>query len=325
VSDRTSPRSTALQSSTVGYLLAVVAGLVTAIQSRINGGLSDFLGSGISAALINFTVGLALVVVLVLLMPRSRRGVVAVITALRTRALPWWVMIGGVFGAFFIAIQSTSVPVIGVALFSVAVVSGQTVSSLLVDRLGIGTTSGVAVTPARIIGAVGATLAVFVAVIDQWSNPASGLWLLVGLSFLAGLLVAVQQAVNGRVSITARSAPAATLGNFLVGAATLVIVVAASGSFTGSTSPINAGAPAWAYLGGIMGVTFIGIAAFTVPILGVLSFALVVIAAQLAGALILDVIWPATDQPVTVWLVIGAALAASAAFIGRRRPATTTP
>jgi len=325
VSDRTSPRSTALQSSTVGYLLAVVAGLVTAIQSRINGGLSDFLGSGISAALINFTVGLALVVVLVLLMPRSRRGVVAVITALRTRALPWWVMIGGVFGAFFIAIQSTSVPVIGVALFSVAVVSGQTVSSLLVDRLGIGTTSGVAVTPARIIGAVGATLAVFVAVIDQWSNPASGLWLLVGLSFLAGLLVAVQQAVNGRVSITARSAPAATLGNFLVGAATLVIVVAASGSFTGSTSPINAGAPAWAYLGGIMGVTFIGIAAFTVPILGVLSFALVVIAAQLAGALILDVIWPATDQPVTVWLVIGAALAASAAFIGRRRRATTTP
>jgi transporter family-2 protein len=324
VSDRVGRRSNTLPISSIGYLLAVGAGLITAVQSRVNGGLADFLGSGISAALVNFAVGLALVLLLVLLVPRSRRGVVAVISALRTRTLPWWVMMGGVFGAFFITIQSTSVPVIGVALFSVAVISGQTVSSLLVDRLGIGTTSRVAVTPARIIGAVGATLAVFVAVIDQWGNPASGLWLLVGLSFLAGLLVAVQQAVNGRVSITARSAPAATLGNFLVGAATLAIVIAVSGTFTGSTSPINAGAPAWTYVGGIMGVAFIGIAAFTVPILGVLSFALIVIAAQLAGALVLDVIWPATDQPVTIWLVTGAALAASAAFIGRRHPAKST-
>jgi len=56
----------------------------------------------------------------------------------------------------------------------------------------------------------------------------------------------------------------------------------------------------------------------------VLSFGLVVIAAQLTGALVLDVIWPATDQPVTVWLVIGAALAASAAFVGRKRPVKST-
>lgn len=305
--------------TTVGYILAVVAGIVTAIQSRVNGGLADFLGSGTSAALVNFTVGLVIITALVASVRRSRDGVVAVLRALRNRTLPWWALIGGVFGAFFIAIQATSVPVIGVALFSVALVSGQTVSSLLVDRLGIGTHQGVPVTAPRIVGAVGAALAVLIAVSDRWSNQAGGFWLLIVLSFLAGVLVAMQQAVNGRVSMTARSAPAATLGNFSIGAITLLIVVTATGGFTGGASPVNTSGPAWAYLGGVLGVTFIGISAFTVPILGVLSFALVVIAAQLAGAIVLDLIWPATAQPITLPVIAGALLAALAAFIGRRR------
>jgi transporter family-2 protein len=318
VSEQAKPPTT----TSVGYALAVVAGVITSIQSRVNGGLADFLGSGTSAALVNFIVGLIIIATLVASVPRSRAGVVAVLRALRNGTLPWWALIGGVFGAFFIAIQSTSVPVIGVALFSVALVSGQTVSSLLVDRLGIGTHRGVPITTARIIGAVGAALAVLIAVSDRWSDQAGGFWLLIVLSFLAGVLVAMQQAVNGRVSMTARSAPAATLGNFLVGALTLTVVVAASGAFTGSASPINASGPAWAYLGGILGVTFIGISAFTVPILGVLSFALTVIAAQLAGAIVLDLIWPATTQPITPPVIAGALLAALAAFIGRRRAKT---
>lgn len=315
----TKAKTDSTASATLGYVLAAIAGLVTAVQSRVNGGLADFLGSGISAALVNFTIGLVIVSLLVVTVRRSREGVLTVVRALRAKTLPWWALIGGVFGAFFIAIQSTSVPVIGVALFSVALVSGQTVSSLLVDRLGIGTHHGMPVTVPRIIGAVGAALAVLVAVSDRWTGQDSGFWLLIALSFLAGVLVAMQQAVNGRVSMTARSAPAATLGNFLIGAITLLIVVTATGGFTGGASPVNTSGPAWAYLGGILGVTFIGISAFTVPILGVLSFALVVIAAQLAGAIVLDLIWPATAQPITLPVIAGALLAALAAFIGRRR------
>ena len=233
--------------------------------------------------------------------------------------MPWWALIGGVFGAFFIAIQSTSVPVIGVALFSVAVVAGQTISSLFVDRLGIGTAQAVPITSPRVVGAVGAAIAVLVAVSDRWTAQAAGFWLLIALSFTAGVLVAMQQAVNGRVSMTARSAPAATFGNFSVGAVTLLIVVMLSGGFAGSTSPLNTSGPGWAYLGGVLGVAFIGISAFTVPILGVLSFALVVIAAQLGSAVVLDLVWPATSQGITAPVIIGAVLAVLAAIIGRRR------
>lgn len=321
----TSASTTRAGSVALGYTLAVVAGFVTAIQSRVNGGLADYLGSGTSAALINFSVGVTIIAILTLLLPSARAGVVKVVRALRSRTLPWWALIGGVFGAFFIAIQATSVPAIGVALFSVALVSGQTFSSLLVDRLGIGTTGAVPVTAPRIAGAIGAAVAVLVAVWGQWSSRSSAFWLLIGLSFLAGVLVAMQQAVNGRVSITARSAPAATLGNFIVGVVTLLVVVVATGGFAGSASPIDVGGPGWAYLGGLLGVTFIGISAFTVPILGVLSFALVVIAAQLFGAIALDVVWPATGQPVTLSVVLGAALAVLAAYVGRRRAPKKEP
>ena len=306
-------------SATLGYPLAVSAGIITAIQSRVNGGLADYLGSGLNAALINFTIGLLIVSTLVVLVPRSRAGVVTVYQALRSKALPWWALIGGVFGAFFIAIQSTSVPVIGVALFSVALVAGQTVSSLLVDRLGIGSHTAMPVTTARIVGTAMAVIAVFIAVSDQWSSQEGGFWLLIGLSFLAGLLVALQQAVNGKVAMMAKSAPAATLGNFIVGALTLASVVAISGTTVGNVGTIDFSGPGWAYLGGVLGVAFIGIAAFTVPILGVLSFALAVIAGQLAGAIALDLIWPATAHPVTLAVLAGAALAALAAFVGRRR------
>lgn len=303
----------------LGYALAVVAGFITAIQSRVNGELAGYLGSGTSAALVNFTVGLAISAVVVAVTPRSRAGVRKIIASLRTKTLPWWMLTGGALGAFFIAIQATSVPLIGVALFFVALVSGQTASSLIVDRVGLGTAGSVPITSARLMGAAGAAIAVVVAVWGDWVNRDQGFWFLVLLSVVAGVLIAIQQALNGRVSVTAQSASAATFGSFLLGAATIFIVVIASGGFAGSTSPLDFGGPSWTYLGGALGVSFIGIAAFTVPILGVLSFALVVIAAQLLGAIALDLIWPLAAFPVDVQVVLGAAVAVIAAYVGRRR------
>lgn len=317
----TGPRVTLSRTTRLGYPLAAAAGALTALQSRVNGGLAEYLGSGISAALVNFTIGLALIALIVVLLPNARGGVRRVVTAIRRQVLPWWVLLGGVFGGFIIAIQATAVPVIGAALFSVGIVSGQTISSLFVDRLGIGSTTGISITPARITGAIGAGLAVVIAVSDRWIGQSSGFWLLIVMSCLAGVLVSMQQAVNGRVTIAAHSAPAATLGSFLLGTLTMIVLALVAGPLAGSTSPVNFSGPAWVYLGGVLGVTFVGIAAFTVPLLGVLSFALVVIAGQLFGAILLDLLWPATAQPITAAVIAGAVLAALAAFIGRRRSA----
>lgn len=68
--------------------------------------------------------------------------------------------------------------------------------------------------------------------------------------------------------------------------------------------------------GGVVGVVFIAVAAWTVPILGVLVFALVSIAGQLSGALLLDVAAPTASTNVGWHLVAGVVLAFIAVAMG---------
>ncbi len=121
------------------------------------------------------------------------------------------------------ATQSITVSVIGVAVFTVAVVAGQAVSSLVVDRLGFGPAGPQPYTPLRVFGAVLALVAVVLAVSDRLNHP-SGLLIAV-LPALAGIGTAVQQAINGRVARTASTdaygALAAGLINFVTGATAL--------------------------------------------------------------------------------------------------------
>lgn len=303
----------------VGYSLAFLGGFITVAQARVNGGLALQLGNGITAAAVNFLVGLTLVVGIVLISRKARLGIATVITAFRQRRLSWWALTGGVFGAFFVAIQASSVPIIGVALFSVALISGQTISSLLVDRWAIGTREPLPITPSRIAGSLVAVGAVFVAVSGTFVDISSTAWFLIGASFLAGLFVSIQQAVNARLALTAENVSASTLSNFTIGAVSLVIAAFLVGGGRLVDPSMVTGTPWWLFLGGFFGVTFIAIAAFTVPKVGVLSFALIVIAGQILAALAADLIWPASEQPVSLTLLVGAGLAFAAAVLGRRR------
>jgi transporter family-2 protein len=72
------------------------------------------------------------------------------------------------------------------------------------------------------------------------------------------------------------------------------------------------------YLGGLIGILFIAIAAWVVPIVGVLLYALASIAGQLFGALALDVLVP-TPGTVIAWnLVAGVILAFVAVAVASR-------
>ena len=115
---------------------SAAAGVLVAVQSRINGQLSDGLGRPLAAALWSFGSGLVLLTLL-LLVPSIRQGVLRIPAAVRRGRLRWWECAGGLAGALFVSAQTYAVPLVGVALSSVAVVGGQTLSGLAVDRLGI--------------------------------------------------------------------------------------------------------------------------------------------------------------------------------------------
>ncbi len=51
--------------------------------------------------------------------------------------LPWWVLTGGLYGAFFLAATTFAVPKLGSATMIATVVTGQVIFSLLLDRIGL--------------------------------------------------------------------------------------------------------------------------------------------------------------------------------------------
>lgn len=116
---------------------AFAAGILMAVQGRLNGGLSTFVGSGIEAALVNFSSGLVILVFIVLLVPSVRRGVVRIPAAIRVGELNRWQILGGLIGGTVVAVQSIAVPIVGVAVFTVAAVAGQSANSLLLTKLAL--------------------------------------------------------------------------------------------------------------------------------------------------------------------------------------------
>ncbi|MER5455393.1 DMT family transporter [Micromonospora sp. NPDC002389] len=292
--------------------LGAVAGVAVAVQSRINGELGVRLDDGIAAALVSFGLGLVVLVVLGFATANGRRGLSALRAALGTGRLRVWQCLGGVCGAFLVFTQGATVGALGVAVFTVAVVAGQSGSSLAVDRAGVGPSGRQPVTLPRLAGAVLTVAAVLLAVGDRLAEPAAlGLAL---LPLLAGFGVAWQQAVNGRVREATGSTVTATLVNFVVGTAALSAVFAVSLVVRGVPA---GGLPAepWLYLGGPIGVTFIAVAAAVVRFTGVLLLGLATVAGQIVGAVLLDVLLPSADTRPTASTVLGAALTLVAVVI----------
>jgi transporter family-2 protein len=316
----TRPAGSTRQHHLVGLASAFGIGMLVAIQSRINGELGGLLGDGIPAALISFGTGLLVLLVITALVPGVRRGLGNVWRTIRRPmrgygGLRWWQCLGGVAGAFLVATQSITVSVIGVAVFLVAGVAGQAISSLVVDRLGFGPAGPQPLTTQRIVGAAIALVAVGLAVSEQVSHP-DGLLLAI-LPALAGVGTAVQQAINGRVARTASTnaygAVAAGVVNFLVGFAALLLVFLVDLAFGGT--PKHLPSEPWLYFGGLCGVIFISAAAAVVRVVGVFVLGLGTIAGQLIASLLIDIFIPVADKPITTPVVAGTLLALVAVVV----------
>lgn len=305
-------------------LAALGVGLLSALQSQINGSLADALGNGLEAATISFSIGSLALTILAVLLVRMRRGLGRLVRAVRAGEIARWQLSGGVLGAFFVLTQSMSVPVGGVALFAITTVSGQTAASLVVDRVGLGPLGRQAVTPGRVFSALIAIAAVACAVAGRWGGESLSV-ILVLMGVGAGAAIAVQQAINGRVSVTSGEPLVAAWVSFCTGALALIIVAAISVTAGATDLAPPPGTQWWLYSGGLLGVIFIATAAWVVGRVGVLRLALLSIAGQLLGAIVFDLVF--TDY-VDLGLVIGVVLAFAAVAVNnvglRRRTGMMT-
>lgn len=195
-------------------------GAMTAVQARINGVLGVRIDDGIVAGLISFAVGLVILIVVILPMPSGRAGVGRLLAGIRSRTIPFWMLLGGTCGALTVTTQGLVAGVLGVSLFTVGVVAGQTLHGLLLDRIGVGPSGIVAVTAGRVIGGALALVAVGISLSGDVLATAP-LWLLL-LPFAAGAGIAWQAAANGRLARRVASPLTATLMSFIAGTVVLL-------------------------------------------------------------------------------------------------------
>lgn len=295
--------------------LAIAIGALGAVQARINGQLASRLGDGMTAAFISFASGLAIVAVIVALKPPARLAVLRLPHQVRHGRLRWWQLVGGAGGALLVTGQAIAVPTLGVALFTVAVVAGQTSAGLVVDRVGLGPAGVTPVTVRRLLAAGVAVLAVFVAVSNRLSTADFAVGAAV-LTLVAGGLTSAQQAVNGRVGAATGQPFAATVVNFLAGTATLGVLLGVRLASTG-LPPLHPPREWWLYLGGSVGVVYIAIASVLVVPLGVLLLGLASVSGQLLGAVLLDVVAPAHGASIDVATVLGVLITFGAVVLAR--------
>ena len=303
--------------TTLALGAAVVCGALVAVQARINGELGEDLHDALLAALVSFGSGLVAVLAVVL----ARRPARAAWS--RVKEVPWWTRLGGIGGASLVAVGAYAAPRIGVALLTVGLVAGQTTGGLLADKVGLAPGGRHPLTWPRVVGAALCLVAVLVSVVGKGAGSANPL--LLALVIASGLLISVQQALNGRVRRVTGDASVATLVNFLIGTAalTLAYLLFSSGQ-TANWPGVNRW---WLYTGGVLGATFVAVAAAIVRTLGVLRLGLATVAGQLVGAIGLDLVIPAAGHGVAAATVAGAVLTLVAVAVSGRpsRSAAAVP
>lgn len=285
-------------------LLAAISGAMIALQARANGELSSRLDNGLQAALVSFGSGLLIIFVITLFNSKIKDGIRNLRTAVANKEIARWKLFAGALGGSFVAIQTQIVPLIGVAIYSVASIAGQTAMSLVVDRIGLTGGGKKLISPRRVSAAVLTVIAVLVSVWDRIdANNLSMLAVTAG--GIAGAVVGVQRALNGQINEHSHQSFTTSLLNFATGTSFLLILIIA-GLLMGRNelTPLPSG-PWWIYTGGVIGVIYIAFTSTIVQHLGVLTFTLFSVGGQLVGSLIIDLVSPTDGVSVSAYLVTG--------------------
>jgi transporter family-2 protein len=295
--------------------LAALSGVMIALQARANGELSYRLDNAPQAALVSFSSGLFFITIYAIFSPKIKEGIKRLRSAVSRGEIPKIRLLAGSLGGAFVALQTSVVPLIGVALYSVASIAGQSAVSLLVDRIGL-TGGGVKLISSRRISAAFITvLAVLVSVIDKLEADNFQLFALL-LALIAGALVGVQRALNGQINENSQNSYTTSLLNFITGTSFLtlfIIILIALGRVELQPLPIG---PWWIYTGGVIGVIYIAATSLIVQHLGVLTFTLFSVGGQLIASLLLDIYSPTQGVSVSWYLVSGIAMTYIGVLVG---------
>ena len=114
----------------LAIVLVALAGIFVGMQAPINARLGRQVGS-LQAASVSFLVGtIALLGVAAI----SSGGLSGITSAGKA---PWWALIGGLLGAFYVTIAILTVRTLGVSGLTATVIAAQLATAVVIDRFGL--------------------------------------------------------------------------------------------------------------------------------------------------------------------------------------------
>ncbi|UYB45389.1 DMT family transporter [Lysinibacillus capsici] len=276
-------------------LLAISIGAIFAVQTAINAQLRKFVISPFLASMISFAIG---VIFLTITLVSSGSSLGIPLDLLLNQ--PIYIWLGGIGGAIAITTNILLFPKLGSVQTAILPIFGMTLMSMLIDHNGWFNSTQYSFGWNRIFGISLVLIGVFVAtairrkkneqyspqinkerMLNQW------IWRIVGI--LAGMLLAIQIAVNGQLGKVLHSSSHAALVSFFVGTITLIMIVGLKDrSYTNIKEPFKQSAPWWIWIGGILGGSYVLINVFLVNQIGNGQTVVLALFGQITGSLLVQ-------------------------------------
>jgi transporter family-2 protein len=138
------------------------------------------------------------------------------------------------------------------------------------------------------------------------------------LVFIAGGMIALQAPTNAILARAGGSAVLAALISFAVGSVALLVAWLVSGNRPGHAA--FGGVPWYAWIGGLYGATFVAVAAYAAPRIGLAGLITIGIAGQIAMAMWVDQIgaFGLPREPINIVRIAGAALVLAGVVLVQR-------
>lgn len=132
----------------LSVVLAVIGGVLLAVQAPTNALLGKASGSAIVAAFISFLIG-------TIALGAAVAATSGKVLDPSLKQVPWYAWLGGFYGAFFVAVAAFGAPRVGVGVLLTAAIAGQLAAALVLDHFGL---LGLARHPVTVTRAVGLVL-----------------------------------------------------------------------------------------------------------------------------------------------------------------------
>lgn len=273
-------------------VFGLAAGIGMPMQTSINAQLGRRVGSPFLAAMLNFMVGLAALLIITCVWEHG-----LAIPMRDVFAAPPWIMMGGAFAVLFVTGNILLMPRLGSVQTAILPALGQIIMGTLIDTFGWFHSAQRDVTMLRILGVAIVFGGVMIIILSKSggvkqakaapAKPVRNVWAWRLFGLVIGMCMASQTAVNSHLGIVVDSRLFASVINFSVGL-TLLIILNLILLKTRKPGNKEGKVPGWIWTGGLFGALYVVGNIITAQTVGTGMAVVVLLTGLMIGGLLVD-------------------------------------